>query len=314
MSQLVTFGETMALLSTPRVGPLRHAAQLNLGAAGSESNVAIGFQRLGGAATWIGRVGADELGAMVATTIRGTGVRTVAVVDPDRPTGLMFKERRSAELSRVQYYRDGSAGSRLCEEDLDGHIRDGVSVVHISGITTALSPTARAATLAAARRAREVGAAVSVDINYRAALWTPQEAAPALTELVALADVVFATVPEARLVVGDEEPETLAARLAELGPRQVLIKLGDDGCLAWTEGSLLRVPAVPVPVVDSVGAGDAFAAGYLFELARRQPVTRRLETATRTGAYAVTVDGDWEGAPSYDELGHLGEVNGTVLR
>jgi len=313
-SELVTLGETMALMSSPQVGPLRHARALHLSAAGSESNVAIGFQRLGGRATWIGRVGADEFGAMVAETVRGTGVQTVAITDPDAPTGLMVKERRSADLGRVVYYRRDSAGSRLTETDLGDHIGAGVRVVHVSGITAALSASARATVSAAITRAREVGALVSVDLNHRAALWSEETAGPVLADLTKEADVVFATEEEARLVVPGADAEELAAGLAALGPQEVVVKRGAHGCVSRAAEQTRVVPALTVPVVDSVGAGDAFAAGYLLELCRGESLERRLHTATRTGAYAVTVDGDWEGAPGYDELADLDVVSGTILR
>jgi 2-dehydro-3-deoxygluconokinase len=314
VSGLVTFGETMALLTSPRGRRLRHAASLALSAAGAESNLAIGFERLGGAATWIGRVGDDELGQLVTSAIRGTGVTTRAVVDDERPTGLMIKERRSSVLNRVTYYRDTSAGSRLRASDLDGRLPEDARVVHVTGITTALSPSARGAVFAALDEYAPRGAVASVDLNYREALWSPDEARPVLSDLVRRADVLFCTDDEARLVVDGSDPIALARALARLGPREVVVKLGAEGSVTCADGVVHRTPAMQVTAIDSVGAGDAFAAGYLFELTRGRDVVRRLATGTRTGAFAVTVDGDWEGAPAYAELDHLELPQDQVIR
>nr|BFE80362.1 hypothetical protein GCM10020093_029630 [Planobispora longispora] len=110
MTDLVTLGETMALFTARRVGALRHARDFDLGVGGAESNVAIGVTRLGLRAAWIGRVGADEFGELVRSTLAGEHVDVSrAVVDPDAPTGLMVKGRRTADLVDVRYYRSASA-------------------------------------------------------------------------------------------------------------------------------------------------------------------------------------------------------------
>ncbi|MCW2740994.1 MAG: sugar kinase [Blastococcus sp.] len=311
---LVTLGETMALLWPPEVGPLRHAPALRLGVAGAESNAAIGTVRLGVPATWLGRVGDDELGKLVTMTLRGQGVLTAVVVDPEAPTGLMVKERRTARATRVLYYRSGSAGSRLCPADLEPAAITGAAVLHVTGITTALSSSARAAVFAAVEEARAAGVPVSVDLNFRSTLWSAGEAGPVLRDLVRAADVVLATEEEARLVVDGADAGALVAALTALGPDQVLIKQGSDGSLSGIDGELYRVRARSVDVVDPVGAGDAFAAGYLSGLCRGLPVEERLALATAAGAFAVTVPGDWEGLPSLADLALLDVHEDVVVR
>jgi 2-dehydro-3-deoxygluconokinase len=299
---VVTLGETMALLWPPEIGLLRHAPALRLGVAGAESNVAVGAVRLGVPATWLGRVGDDEFGRLVTMTLRGQGVSTTAVVDAGAPTGLMVKERRTAGAVRVLYYRVGSAGSRLRPEDLDPAVIAAGRVLHVTGITPALSASARAAVFAAVEEANAAGVTVSVDLNYRSALWSADDAAPVLRDLLRRADVVMATDDESRLVVDGADPRSLVAKLAALGPTQVLVKLGAEGSVSSIDGNLHRVPARGVAVVDSVGAGDAFGAGYLSGLCRGLPARERLALATSAGAFAVTVPGDWEGLPSLADL------------
>jgi 2-dehydro-3-deoxygluconokinase len=303
----------MALLWPPEVGPLRHAPVLRLGVAGAESNLAVGAVRMGVPASWLGRVGDDEFGRLVTMTLLGQGVRTSAIVDPVARTGLMVKERRTARSTRVLYYRAGSAGSRLCPDDLDPAVIVAGGVLHVTGITPALSESARAAVFAAVEEAQGAGVPVSLDLNYRSALWSPAEAAPVLRELIRRADVVLATEDEARLVVDGPDDRALAAELSALGPTQVLVKQGAAGSVSRIDGILRRMPARTVTVVDPVGAGDAFGAGYLSGLCRGLPAEERLAVATAAGAFAVTVPGDWEGSPSLADLALL-ESDDVVVR
>jgi 2-dehydro-3-deoxygluconokinase len=313
---LVTLGETMALFTSDRVGPLRHATTMRVGIAGAESNVAIGVRRLGHPAAWIGRVGSDELGQLVLGRLRAERVDVdAAVVDQDAPTGLMVKEHRTAGLARVVYYRRDSAGSRLEPGDLDEARIRAAQVLHLTGITPALSATARAAVHAAAETARAAGVPVSLDVNYRAALWSPERAAAELRDLARGCELVFAGEDEAELLVGDRGgPERAVEALAALGPRQAILKLGAKGAVAVVDGELHRQPGLPVRAVDPVGAGDAFVAGYLAGVLDGRAGPDRLRTGVACGAFAVTVAGDWEGLPTREELDLLRHGDGTVLR
>ncbi|WP_406298172.1 sugar kinase [Embleya sp. NBC_00888] len=303
---VVTLGETMVLLTAPHIGPLRHARTLDVATGGAESNLAIGITRLGRRAAWIGRVGDDEFGRLVLTVLGGEGLDTRgAVVDPDAPTGLMVKARRTSAATDVRYYRAGSAGSRLCPQDVDPALVRSARILHVTGITPALSTTARAAVRAAVAEANAAGVPVSLDLNYRKALWSAEDAATELRALAAGADIVFATEDEARLVLKAPEHTPvldLARELGALGPTQVLLKQGSRGAVAIVDGRPHEVPLHRVDAVDPVGAGDAFAAGYLAELVEGGSVAARVATAAAAGAFAVTVPGDWEGLPRRDEL------------
>ncbi|MFC4122517.1 sugar kinase [Nonomuraea zeae] len=314
MTDLVTFGETMALFGARRTGPLRFARDFDLGLGGAESNVAIGVARLGHDATWVGRVGADEFGDLIRSTLTGEGVDVRAVQDPDAPTGLMIKGRRTADLIDVRYYRKGSAGSRLCPADLDPALIRSARVLHVSAITPALSGTAREAVRHAIAQARAAGVLVSLDVNYRRALWTAAEAGAWLRETIGDVDVLFATEAEGRLVAAAEGAEELAKALAALGPRHVLVKFGAKGAMELTDGVVRRAEPYDVTEVDSVGAGDAFAAGWLADwLAGAEP-EQRLSTACAAGAFAVTSQGDWESLPRRADLSLLRQPADGVSR
>jgi len=315
VSQLVTLGETLARLDSPVTGPLRHARALDLGIAGAESNVAIGFRRLGGSAAWVGRVGDDEFGRLVQMTLAGQGVDVSrAVVDPAAPTALLVKERRTNQLTRVYYYRSGSAGSRLRPADVPEDLIRAARFLHVTGITVALSDSARETVYAAVETARLAAVPVSLDLNYRRALWTADEAAKQLRPLVERADIVFATELEAGLLVSGSESDALAIGLSALGPAEVMVKRGPRGVVACCEDRLTEFPAYPVATVDPVGAGDAFAAAYLVERLRGRPVAERLDAATGAGAYAVTASGDWEGLPSREDLDLMRTADDHVQR
>ncbi|MGH3716955.1 MAG: sugar kinase [Micromonosporaceae bacterium] len=309
---LVTLGETMAVLTAPEPGPLAHARCLRLGVAGSESNVAIGVRRLGHPATWIGRVGRDAVGELVLRELRAEGV-TCLVTEDDAPTGLMVKHRRTADRTRVDYHRAGSAGARLCPQDVPSGVVAGAAVLHLTGITPALGPGPADAVRHAIQVARDAGVTVSLDVNYRAALWREEQARGVLEELLDQVDVMFAGVTEARLLVNGDTPAELASQLARRGPRQVVVTLGAAGAYALVDGEPYDTPAIEVPVVDPVGAGDAFVAGYLAELISGAPPRRRLAIGTAAAGFVVATAGDWEGLPRRADLPLLTSAD-DVLR
>lgn len=299
---VVTLGETMALVRTTEIGSLRHANTLAFGIGGAESNVAIGLARLGVPSSWLGRVGDDSLGERVTREIRGDGVDVRAIVDPDATTGLMVKERPSAASTAVHYYRAGSAGSRLRPEDLPDEWVEDASLLHITGITPLLSETAKAAVHDAVDRARTAGTMVSFDINYRSALASPGVAGPVLRDLAERADLVFGGVEEFVILYPGMSAADAAARLQDAGCATTVLKQGPDGASVFAAGSVIGAPGFTIDPVDTVGAGDAFVAGYLSALLDGQDVDAILRRANACGAMACLVPGDWEAAPTLRDL------------
>lgn len=311
--RIVTFGETMALMHSPDIGSLAHVTRLDIGVGGAESNVAIALARLGTAVTWVGRVGPDPLGERVIRELRAERVDVRAIVDAAAPTGLMIKERRTSGVTRVFYYRNASAGSRLTADDLDNARIAGSALVHLTGITAGLSPTSARALETAMEIASAASVPISFDVNHRAALWVDRDAAAVYRRIAIGSDIVFAGLEEARMIVGGEaDPADVARAIGDLGPRQVLIKLGDRGCVAWIDGTVFHRTAANVRVIDTVGAGDAFVAGYLAEFVAGEPIEKRLSTAISTGAFACMNSGDWEGYPTRAELALLDAPDAVI--
>ena len=309
---VVTFGETMGSLRAAGLIRLGGAMSMTLG--GAESNVAIGLARLGHSVCWAGRLGADQVGDFALRTLRAEGVDTRLVArDSDRPTGLLLIEKRIADISRVAYYRAGSAGSALDAGDLRRLFDRAPSVMHVTGITPALSPTAAAATLWAVDAARDRGITVSFDVNYRAKLWGRDAAAGVLAPIARTAQLVFASDDELSLVAtgGDS---TAVGELLDAGVAEVVVKRGALGATAWMAGVEVSVPAHVVPVVDTIGAGDAFTAGYLSARLDGLGLEQRLERGAVLGAFAVSAAGDWESLPTRDELALLAGAAGSAIR
>jgi 2-dehydro-3-deoxygluconokinase len=307
LSEVVTLGECLVALVAGAAGPLAETTIFERHVAGAEANTAVGLARLGHSVAYIGRVGSDGFGAAIVRKLRGEGVDVEhLVVDDTAPTGLMIRERRALGAAHVLYYRSGSAGSRLGPAEVDAAAAQfkGARWLHVTGITPALSPTARAAVERAIALARDARLTISLDLNLRRKLWSEAEAALVFRELAAKADVVMGDEDEARLVTGTKDSgEVLAEALLARGASTAIVKLGRQGAVAATVGEAIRVPALDIPaVVDPVGAGDAFAAGYIAATLEGKPLDEALRAANACGAAAVTVVGDMAGLPDRDEL------------
>lgn len=299
---VVTFGETMVLLTAREPGRLRHATELELRIAGAESNVAIALARLGFRVGWISWLGADELGEAVLARVRAEGVDTAQVRRlGDAPTGLCLRERLPTGVS-VYYYRQGSAASRMGPGAFDPAYLDGARVLHVTGITPALSPSCRELTLWATAAARQRRLRVSFDVNYRSKLWDPQSARALLAELLPQVDVVFVSAEEAETLWGASDVELLRRLSAQYGCAEVVLKCGERGAVALIDGERWEAPAFRVEVRDPIGAGDAFAAGYIAASLWGKGPGERLRIANAMGAFSVAALGDYEGLPGREEL------------
>ncbi|MDF3149652.1 MULTISPECIES: sugar kinase [unclassified Streptomyces] len=299
---VVCIGETMAALAPDPPGPLPNAAHLRLSVAGAESNVAMYLADHGIPAAWLSALGDDPLGHRVRATVAAAGVDVSHVrTDPHRPTGLLVKDPGPAG-TRVHYYRRGSAASALGPEVLDGQPARTASLLHLTGITPALSESCRH--LVARALAAEPGArpyAVSFDVNHRAALWPDGSAPAVLRELADRADIVFVGLDEAQDLWGEElTPAGIRARLPR--PHILVVKDGANAATAFTDEGVVTVPAPRTTVVEAVGAGDAFAAGFLAGLLRGATTTGALRLGHITAASALQVTGDHGPLPDPQEI------------
>lgn len=317
--EVVTLGECLVSLIARERGPLAESATFLRTVAGAEANVSVGLARLGHRVAYVGRVGADAFGTVIRRQLRGEGVDVDHLAtDPTGPTGLMIRELRDLGPMEVIYHRAGSAGSRLTPGDVDAahETIEGARWIHLTGITPALSPSAAAAVIRAKELARRAGVHVSLDLNIRRRLWSEAEAAVVLRALVDGCDLVLGGLEEAALVGGlaasleegsRADAEVAADALLAAGAGRAIVKLGADGALLRElDGTTVRSPGLRVSyVVDPVGAGDAFTAGYLGLTLEGAPAEVSLRAANVCGAIAVSTVGDLTGLPDRSALDAL---------
>lgn len=284
----LTLGETMALLDPVADGELELGMPLTLRIAGAESNFAVFLARLGVSVRWVSRLGRDRFGDLIEGTLAAEGVDVSYVVRDEARTGL-FVKWRSGGRSHVVYYRAGSAASRLGPGDVPDEALRGIRLVHLTGITMAISDSARELVLDVARRAKERGALVLFDPNFRAALPdTPQAAAARQRAILPYVDWYLCGREEARLLWA-EEPIPVPA----------VVRVGERGAIV--DGEEVPLPRL-AEVVDEVGAGDAFAAGFSFGLLQGWPPRECAHAGNVLAAYALRGTGDWETAPRLAEV------------
>lgn len=292
-AEVTCLGEAMALVADVEAPLERARARL----AGAEANVAVGLAAAGVAVSWIGRLGADPFGEFVLDALRAAHVETGAVeIDPHRPTGRYAKDvgvgRDGEPATRMTYRRAGSAASAMGPDFLRkpevASRLAAARIVHVSGITPALSPGCAALTRELVGGPRT--GLVTFDVNWREQMWPGGDPA-AVVALAGAADVVLTGADEAERVFGTSD----AGRLRELlpAPRLLVVKDGSRRALAiGRDGDVVAVPALAVEVVEPVGAGDAFAAGLLAGLLRGEPLGRCLRRGHLGAAAVLTVPGD----------------------
>ncbi len=294
--RIVALGETMALVTPTSSEPLESAQEFRLDIGGAESNVATHLAALGHETSWVSRVGDDALGRRLTQTIRDRGVDVGLVqVTADAPTGVYFKNPGVGVL----YYRSGSAASTLDPSILDQLPLAGIELLHISGITPALSLSCSALIDAIFDRRDPKRTRVSFDVNYRAALWSVADAAPRLHHLAQQADIVFVGLDEAETLWGTTTPDEVRALLH--APDRLVIKDSDVGATEYAADGETFVAALKVDVLEAVGAGDAFAAGYLGAALDGHDATERLTSGHRRAALVLRSMSDYVAEDQTDE-------------
>jgi sugar/nucleoside kinase (ribokinase family) len=316
MLDIVTIGEIMVQFNAASNGPLRHVTLFEKHAAGAEANFAIGMARFGFKAGIITRLRDDEFGKYIVNILRGEGLDISRIkFEPEAPNGVYFIQRNYPipGKSSVLYYRKGSAASKMTINDIDSEYIQNAKLFHLTGITPALSTSCKEASFKALKIASEANVTISLDTNIRLSLWNEKEARATLLPMLEKADIVLTEPQDAEILLGTKEPEAAAKKILKMGPKTVAIKLGEEGAVAFTEKTSAKKSAFKVPVIDVIGAGDAFAAGFISSLLRGLSLEDALEIGNVAGALVVTVKGDFENMPSIDDVkrflaGHRKEI------
>ena len=304
---IATFGEAMQLFIADRPGPLEAAEFFTKRIAGAEINVATGLSRLGFEVHWASRLGADSMGRYLIAQMQSEGVNCAHVVlDAAQKTGFQFKGRTDdGSDPQVEYHRKGSAASLMTPADIDEAWLASARHLHATGVFAAISETS----LATARRTLEIarasGSTISFDPNLRPTLWRDEATMRReINALAAGADWVFPGLSEGLLLTGHATPEAIARFYRDQGASLVVVKLGEAG--AYYDDATAGtgyVDGCPVDkVVDTVGAGDAFAVGVISGLLDGCSVPQAVRRGCWIGARQVQVLGDSEGLPTRAEL------------
>ncbi|MFC0333237.1 sugar kinase [Paenibacillus sepulcri] len=296
---LLTFGETMALFMPQEHRGLEGAAALEQGFGGAESNVAIGAARLGCSVGWFGALGEDPFGRAIFKQLRGEGVDvSEARLTPGEQTGLMFRETVAGKLA-VHYYRKHSAASKMRPEHLNLDYIAGCRILHVTGITLAISVSARETVFAAVAAAKKAGVKVSFDPNLRLKLWTIEEARRVVLPLAEQADYFLPGWDELKLLYETDNLDEVKTKLKQLNA-VCIVKGVDDTTIVIENGESQVVPFYKADkVVDTVGAGDGFCSGFLTGLLKGMNPVEAVRLGSISGSLVVQMRGDWEALPDW---------------
>jgi len=307
MMDVISLGETMVLFNPHSTGKMRYCQDFSTKVAGAESNTLIGLSKLGYQTGWISRVGKDELGARILSTLRGEGVDVSFVIrDEDAPTGLFLKEKTNERHTKVFYYRKGSAASFMSIGDINEEYLASAKYLYITGITPALSSSCYESVFHSIKIAKKHGLKVVFDPNLRKTLWGEHEARETLIDVAKEVDIILPGISEGEFLFGEQTPEKICSQFHQLGVETVVVKLGEKGAYYSSKGETSYIEGYPVhKVVDPIGAGDGFAAGFLSGLLDHVPLQEAVKRGCAVGSIVVTVEGDIEGLPDKEELYHF---------
>lgn len=286
--EIVSMGEPLLEFNAEQEGSLAEVRRFLLGWGGDTSNFAVAAARLGAKVGYVTRLGCDEFGDCFLRLWEKEGVDTSRVErDPEAPTGIYFISRRANEHF-FTYYRAGSAASRMQPQNLPLDYIRGARLFHASGISQAISTSACDAVFQAMAAAKEAEVLVSYDPNLRLRLWPLERARAIIHRAGAMADILFPSLEDARVLTGRDDPEEIARFYLGLGPKVVVLKLGPEGALLATSQGVSKIPPYRVEVLDTSGAGDAFDAAFAVGYLAGWDLERCARFANAAGALTAT--------------------------
>jgi 2-dehydro-3-deoxygluconokinase len=305
MPDVITFGEVMVRLAPPHFQRLEQARSLDIEIGGAELNTASGLVRLGRTAAWVSRLPDNPLGKLVANRVREIGVADLFVqYDPSARCGLYFLEFGAApRASSILYDRKDSAIAKVKPGMFDWKtILSGAHWFHVSGIAAALSPGAAEVVEEALRAAKAAAVTTSIDLNYRAKLWSRERAAEIMSALLPLCNVLIASEADSEFlfgITGNDFTEVAEGMVEKFGLQTVvgtrreadLVWRNRFAAIGYTAGQTYESAWYEVEIVDRLGAGDAFAAGVIHGLLDGD-LKKGVDYGAVMGALKHTIPGD----------------------
>lgn len=298
-------GEPMGLLIAQEEGAFEDVGAYYVTTCGAEFNVAIGMHRIGHPVGYYTKLGSDPFGKRIVNTMQAEGISTELIrFSEDRFTGFMLKSKVSKGDPAIFYFRRNSAASTLSTADIEALDLSRYGAVHMTGITPAISASAMEATEALCARAKAEGMRFTFDPNLRPQLWPDRQTMiDYMNKMAGRSDIFFPGINEARILAGTEVPEEIADFYLNRGSSVVVVKLGGRGAYYATAlGERGYVDGYPAKVVDTVGAGDGFAAGVLTGRLEGLSWEDSVRRGNAVGAIQVMSLGDNDGLPTRQEL------------
>ena len=295
MADLYTFGELMALFMSVDTDSVKTASQYQMSAAGAEANVAVAAHRLGIDVHYHSKVGNDYLGDAAMALLEKEGLSTKHFLRSPNYNGALVRNRGQDEKLDVTYLRKCAAASTFQPSDIDENILSQSKWLHVTGITTALSSSARDTVAHAMELARKHKVRTSFDLNIRLKLWSKEEASKTLRELAHDIELVTAGVDEYEIVFGGGNPETNLRIAAERGINIAIMTNGPEKMRILNRGERFDFQPDQVKIVDPVGSGDAAIAGTICGILAGLSLHDAIKQGSKCGAMVASVLGDWAG-------------------
>jgi len=322
MNDVTSQGEAIIYMFSVEVGiPLAEVSAFYPMPGGAPANVAVAVARLGASSAFIGKVGDDPFGQHLATTLAQQGVETRGMrFDKEARTGINFHAQVDENTATHLFYRNPSADMRLTSAELDSELLRSTRIYYFGSISLIQEPC-RAATQEALRIAKEAGALIAFDVNYRESLWaTPEDARTQMLAMMPYVNVLKLNEDEIVLLTGTSDLTTALKQLERLGPELCAVTLGPNGSAYQCAGKSELVPPFKVHAIEPTGSGDAFMATLLIQLlgddgdwrSRMQPdqMYALLRRANAAGAITATKKGAFAGFPSAASVTELVRLQG----
>lgn len=316
MAEVLTFGETMAAFVPEEATGFQYVRSFQLRHAGAESNTAIGLSKLGHSVRWFSRLGDDEPGRYILASIRAEGVDVSQVkTDATHSTGFMLKSFRYSRNTEVLYYRSNSAASHMETDDISESLLSDCQILHFTGITPILSTSCKELTLNTLNVAKKNHIKISFDPNIRKKLWGTQDFAPLMKEIIQSCHILFMGFDEGEILYHTKEAEELKEILFRSANLEYLcLKNGSKGAYVCSRTEHHYIEPFPCHCIDSVGAGDAFNAGFLAYLLEKKSLLECGQAAAIAGALCTETNGDIEGIPDKQILSNILNHRDTIYR
>lgn len=313
---VITIGDAMVAMCPKEKGPILFCNTFERKIGGAELNVAIGCARLGLKSGWISRLGQDDFGKHILKTVRGEGIDTSQIeLVEGYQTSVYFREVMANGDSRSFYYREKSPTSTMIAESLDENYFRNSKVLHITGVFPSINDNNKEILLKAVELAKKNNLLISFDPNIRLKMWTKSQAREFINKFLSEVDILLVGDEEISILIDEEDTNEAIKKFHDMGIDKVVVKRGAKGAIGSDGSNIYDVAAIkPKALIDTVGAGDGFAAGFLSAYLKGDSFEESIEFANAVGSLVVGIEGDNEGLPYYEDiLAHLGKIK-TIER